>query len=260
MLQSGFRQLLRRSVCRCAAVSELATTVEHAAPPAGQRCFLVTSAPSLSLFAAQFSTFLLSGLFPSSTRLPPPLLGSAQRGTAGVLLVRHCSGGPALASSDKEGEKPGGEKDDKGRPLLDADTVALLLEKGVWSTEEEVRNKLFSAGKTLRWPLETVSAAWTFLVSVLEEPGALAAVRRQPLFVRSSVDTLRKNWDALPLVFGWTPEQAQHKVIKSPGLTLSPTLLTMSVDGTFAEKRAVFSRAGFSDEAFIKMWLNSSRW
>ena len=98
----------------------------------------------------------------------------------------------------------------------------------------------------MRWPLGTVSTAWTFLVSVLEESGALAAVRLEPQLLKRSADTLRKNWDALPRVFGWTPEQAQHKVIGTP------TILTMRLDGTFVEKRAVFSRAGFSDEAVIK--------
>ena len=169
MLQSGLRQLARRSVRRCAAVSELATAVAHAAPPTGQRCFLMASTPSLLHCVAQVSTFSQSGLFASDARLSPPLLGSVQRGTAGVLLTRGCSGGPAGTSSDNE------------RPLIDADTVALLLETGVWSTEEEVRNELFKTDKTKRWPLETVSAVWAFLVSVLEEPGALTAVRRRPV-------------------------------------------------------------------------------
>ena len=179
-----------------------------------------------------------------------------QRGTAGVLLTRRCSGGPARASSDQEGEKPArirGEKDDQGRPLADADTVAFLLEKKVWDTEEDLRHELFKANKTSRWPLGTVSPAWDFLVSVLEEPGAWAAVRRRPVLLARSADTLRKIWDDQPRDFGSAPEQAQRKAIKSPDLTLSPALLTMRLDGTFAEKRAVFSRAGFSDEAFIKM-------
>ena len=250
MLQSGLRQLVRGSLRLCAAVSELATYVAHASSPAGQRCFLVASTPSLSHFAPQFSTFSSSGLFASDERLPPPLLGSVKHGTAGVLLTRHSSGGLARASSDQEGEKAArvyGAKDDQGRPLADADTVAFLLELGVWRTEEEVRDKLFRADKSRRWLFGIVSAAWAFLVSVLEEPGALAAVRRQARLLKRSADALCKNWDALPLVFGWTPEQAQRKVIQSPGL------LMMSVDGTFKEKRAFLSRCGFTDEAFIKM-------
>ena len=232
-------------------MSELASTAAHAAPPVGQRCVLVASTPLLLHCAAQFSTFSLSVLFASDKKVSPALPDSVQRGTAGVLLTRHCSGGPAGATSDQEGEKPArrvrGEKDDQGRPLIDADTVAFLLEIGVWSTEEEVRDKLFRASKTKRWPLGTVSAAWAFLVSVLEEPGALAAVRRQPRLLGWSADTLRKNWDVLPRVFGWTPELALRLVIESP------ELLTMSLGGTFVEKRAVLLHAGFSDKVFIKM-------
>ena len=250
MLQSGFRQLARRSVRHCAAVSELATTVAHAAPPAGQRCFLVASTPSLSHFAPHFSTFLSSGLFANNERPPLPLLDAMKHGTAGVLLTRHSSGGLARASSDQEGEKAArvyGEKDEQGRPLTDADTVAFLLEKEVWRTGEEVSNELFRADKNCCWPFGTVSAAWAFLVSVLEEPGALAAVRRRPRLLSCSADTLRKNWDALLLVFCWTLEQAQRKVIESPDL------LKMSLDGTIVGKRAVLLDAGFSDKAFIKM-------
>ena len=174
-----------------------------------------------------------------------------QRGTAGLLLTRHSSGGPARASSDKEGEKPArrvhGAKDDKGRPLVGADTIAFLLEKRVCDTGEEMREKLYKENKTKRWPFGTVSPVWAFLESVLEEPGTLAAVRRAPRLLCWSADTLRKNWNELLAVFGWTPDEALHKVIESP------SLLTMSLDGTFVEKRAMLLRRGFSDEAFIKM-------
>ena len=187
-------------------------------------------------------------LFASSARLPPPLLDAMQRGIADVLLVQHCSGGPAGTTSDQEGERPARvyeEKNDKGRPLIDADAVAFLLEKKVWKTGEEAREKLFRANKTTGWPSGPASAAWAFVVSVLEEPGTLTAVRRQPRLLNCSADTLRNNWDALLVVFDWTPEQAQRKVIQSS------SLLTMSLDGTFVEKQAVLLRKGFSDEAFI---------
>jgi len=132
-----------------------------------------------------------------------------------------------------------GEKTTDGKPKPDERTVADLLRRGWFETEEEVVAVLTRRkSQKERYAFETAQAVadWleTRLAAVPLKDGQSAparAIRTAPPVLRLSVELLQKGWDTLVRAqaeggLGYTPERAAQRISADPRvLTRSPELV-----------------------------------
>ncbi len=127
-----------------------------------------------------------------------------------------------------------GEKTADGKPKPDERTVADLVERGWFESEEAVMHVLGRASKRARsrFPYETAQPAADWLETMLglvQLKGGLLpaakAVKACPQLLCQDAATLQRNWDALTLPaeqggagIAFSQEQAREAVLKHPSI------------------------------------------